>query len=73
MPEGYAEELKTFSSATESWRQVGLEETEGYNLRVLVDGSFGFAASYDFDKPEKVVSDAVGIATGFCQRKQEKK
>jgi len=28
--------------------QVELEETEGYNLRVLVDGSFGFAASYDF-------------------------
>jgi len=52
--------------------QVGLEETEGYNLRVLVDGSFGFAASYDFDKPEKVVSDAVGIARASANVNKKK-
>jgi len=49
-----------------------LEETEGYNLRVLVDGSFGFAASYDFDKPEKVVSDAVGIARASANVNKKK-
>jgi len=39
MPEGYAEELKTFSFRDGKLEQVRLEETEGYNLRVLVGGS----------------------------------
>jgi len=39
MPEGYAEELKNIFVRDGKLEQVGLEETEGYNLRVLVDGS----------------------------------
>ena len=52
--------------------QVQLAETEGYNLRVLVEGSFGFAASYDFDSPEKVVSEAVGIARASAKVNKKK-
>lgn len=42
--------------------QANEAETEGYNIRVLIDGSFGFSASYDFDNAPKTVDEAVRIA-----------
>ncbi|WP_018963828.1 TldD/PmbA family protein [Coprothermobacter platensis] len=42
--------------------EVQESETDGYNIRVLMDGAFGFSASYNFDNAEKTVNEAVKIA-----------
>ncbi|NPV88083.1 TldD/PmbA family protein [Coprothermobacteraceae bacterium] len=39
-----------------------LSSTQGYNIRVFVDGAFGFAASWDSDKWRTTVEEAVRIA-----------
>ncbi|NOZ92512.1 TldD/PmbA family protein [bacterium 3DAC] len=58
-----AKNIKTEHISVENDRvDVSTDESLGWNIRVIVDGAWGFAATHDFSKIDEAVRRAVALA-----------